>query len=76
MAYKTGNRLQQTFLPPVIEDQVGADDPVRVYDAFVDALDFKKLGISTEPMGSADEYYPLDLPDYEIILCERPGYKS
>lgn len=61
MAYKTGNRVQPTFLPPVIEDYVGLEDPVRVYDAFVDALDFKALGIPTEPSSGADEYYPKDL---------------
>jgi transposase len=58
MAYKVGDRSQQTYLPPTIDDYVGPQDPVRVYDAFVDALDFKRLGISTEPVGSADSYYP------------------
>ena len=61
MAYKTGNRMQVMLLPSAIEDYVGLKDPVRVYDAFVDALDFKKLGIPLEPQGSADEYYPKDM---------------
>ena len=61
MAYKIGNRVQQMFLPASIEDYVGPQDPVRVYDAFVDALDFKKLGIPLEAQGSADEYYPKDM---------------
>lgn len=61
MAYKTGNRMQPTFLPPVVEDYVGLEDPVRVYDAFVEALDFKVLGIPIEPTSGADEYYPKDL---------------
>ena len=47
MAYKIGDRMQNIFLPPVIDEYVGPDDPVRVYDAFVDALDFKALGIYT-----------------------------
>lgn len=58
MAYKIGNRMQQTFLPNTIDDYVGPRDPVRVYDAFVEALDFHSLGISTEPQPGADEYYP------------------
>lgn len=59
MAYKIGNRMQQTFLPPTIDDYISDRDPVRVYDAFVDTLDFNELGIPIEPYKSgADEYYP------------------
>jgi len=59
MAYKTGSRIQMTFLPPVIENYVSKQDPVRVYDAFVDALDFKALGIPIEPYkAGALQYYP------------------
>jgi len=59
MAYKTGNRTQMTFLPPVIENYVSKQDPVRVYDAFVDALDFKALGIPIDPYkAGALQYYP------------------
>lgn len=45
MALKIGNRNQYSFLPPVIDKYVGEDDPVRVYDAFVETLDFEKIGI-------------------------------
>ena len=58
MAFILGNREQQTFLPPAIEDYVSLHDPVRVYNAFVDSLDFQSLGISNEPQGGADEYSP------------------
>jgi len=61
MAYKVNNRMQQQLLPPVIDDYVGPSDPVRAYDAFVDALDLKVLGFSLEPKPGADEYYPKDL---------------
>lgn len=62
MAYKTGNRKQMTFLPPAIDDYVSKEDPVRVYDAFVNALDFQELGISIqECRAGADEYYPKDM---------------
>lgn len=61
MAYTIAVRTQMKMLPPVIDDYVGLHDPVRVYDAFVDALDFKKLGISLEPKAGADEYYPKDM---------------
>ena len=58
MAYKCGNRAQTTFLPSTIEDYVTQQDPVRVYDAFVDSLDLRALGISLDPKAGADEYYP------------------
>lgn len=58
MAYKCGNREQTTFLPSTIEDYVSKQDPVRVYDAFVDSLDLRALGISLDPKAGADEYYP------------------
>ncbi len=62
MAYIISERNQMNLFPPVIEDYVAKDDPVRVYDAFVDALDFKELGISIEPYKSgACEYYPKDM---------------
>lgn len=48
MAYKRGNREQLTMLPPTIEEYVGQDDPVRAYDAFVEALNLEGLGIEVE----------------------------
>ncbi len=45
MAYRNGNREQMMLLPPSIEEYVGQGDPVRAYDAFIEALDFSKLGI-------------------------------
>lgn len=49
MAYRTGNRNQMCLLPVSIEEYVAADAPVRVYDAFVEALDFAELGIAINP---------------------------
>lgn len=45
MAYRYGNRYQSNFFPPSIEDYIDRNDPVRAYDAFVNALDFNELGI-------------------------------
>ncbi|MCK5178000.1 MAG: transposase, partial [Candidatus Omnitrophica bacterium] len=69
MAFIPGNRTQQTFLPPVIDDYVNQHDPVRVYDAFVESLDFKTLGISFEPQGGADEYCPKAMLKLIIYGC-------
>lgn len=76
MAYKTGNRMQQIFLPNTINDYVGLEDPVRVYDAFVDSLDFRSLGIPIEFYKSgADEYYPKEMLKL-IIYGYSYGFKS
>lgn len=49
MAYRYGEREQVQMLPACIEDYVGVEDPVRAYDAFVEALDLKELGIEEDP---------------------------
>ena len=38
------DRSQTTLFPESLEDWIGEDNPVRVIDAFVDALDLKALG--------------------------------
>lgn len=48
MAYREGDRCQMTLLPPVIEDYVGQNDPVRVYDAIIEAIDIKELGLDID----------------------------
>ena len=45
MAYREGDRCQMTLLPPVIEDYVGPRDPVRAYDAMIEAMDINELGL-------------------------------
>ena len=75
MAYKTGQRIQSTLLPAVIDDYVGSQDPVRVYDAFVDALDFEGLGMNLQPQAGADEYYPKDMLKL-IIYSYSYGHRS
>lgn len=49
MAYREGNRYQVTLLPPVIEEYVGPEDPVRAYEAIVDAMDIEALGLVVDP---------------------------
>ena len=46
------DRGQLSLLPGSLDDWVDKDNPVRVIDAFVDALDLKDLGFETaEPLG-------------------------
>jgi transposase len=49
MAYRYGDRFQLGLFPQSIEDYVATNDPVRAYDAFVEALDFNTLGIEIDP---------------------------
>ena len=49
MAYRYGTRYQSGLFPQSIEDYVASNDPVRAYDAFVEALDFNDLGIQIDP---------------------------
>ncbi len=49
MAYRYGDRYQMTLFPRSIEEYIPNDHPVRVYDAFVEALDFNALGIEIDP---------------------------
>lgn len=57
MAYRYGNRHQMALLPASIEDYVGEDDPVRAYDAFVEALDLNELGIDINPSKVGNSEY-------------------
>jgi transposase len=40
------DRTQATLFPDRLEDYVGEDNPVRVVDAFVEALDLRELGFT------------------------------
>lgn len=75
MAFKFGDREQQTFFPPVIDDYVSSQDPVRVYNAFVDALDFHQLGISLIPKAGAQAYEPVRMLKL-IIYSYSYGLRS
>ena len=59
MAYRCGNRYQMDLMPPSIEEYVAEDNPVRAYDAFVESLDLRELGIEINPdkVGNS-EYEP------------------
>jgi transposase len=61
-----GSDRQQThFLPPALEDYVGADNPVRFLDAFVGKLDLRAAGFQfpkENPQGRGrPAYAPSDL---------------
>jgi len=45
MAYIHSDREQTVCFRPSVEDYIPPNDPVRAYDAFVEQLDLKELGI-------------------------------
>jgi transposase len=53
MSYLCGvSRQQRMLLPDAVEDYVGAENPVRVVDAFIEGLDLNALGFDLKPEGS------------------------
>jgi len=59
MAYRYGNRNQINLFPESMEDYIAPDDPVRAYDAFIETIDFRELGITLDAhkVGNS-EYHP------------------
>ena len=43
--YRQGNRKQTQLFPASIEEYISESDPVRAYDAMVEALNLPELGI-------------------------------
>lgn len=45
MAYRQAERKQRLLFPESLDEYISHEDPVRAYDAFVDALNIESLGI-------------------------------
>ena len=79
MAYRYGDRNQLSLFPPSVEDYVPKDAAVRAYDAMVEALDFKELGIEIEPNNVGNPQYDpkamLKLHIYGIAYGVRSSRK-
>src|SRR5215467_4671008 len=64
MTYITGHdRSQLLLLPETVDDYVGADNPVRFIDTFVDGLDLAAAGFGrvTPKVTGRPAYAPADL---------------
>ncbi len=64
MAHIEGvNRFQTLLLPEAVDDYVGADNPVRFIDAFVDELDLEQAGFERVQAKATGRpgYNPADL---------------
>ena len=68
------DREQSTLLPECLDDFIDESNPVRVIDAFVDALDLAELGF--DGVASAlphSEGIAYKSPCDEIAMCSRVG---
>jgi hypothetical protein len=53
------DRTQASLLPASLEDYIDADNPVRVIEAFVEALDLVALGFAVIPASTGrPSYHP------------------
>jgi transposase len=77
MAYRCGDRYQQTLLPKSIEDYVVGNDPVRAYDAFIEAMNMGEIGIKNEPhkVGNAS-YEPRAMIKLLVYGCSYGIHSS
>ena len=56
------DRDQATLFPERLDEAIDADNPVRVVDAFIDALDLAELGFDVEPEATGrPSYHPATL---------------
>jgi len=57
------DRYQIRLLPPVLDDYIAKDNPVRVIDAFVENLDLSELGFTKSTVAGTGRppYSPYDL---------------
>ena len=69
------DRGQATLLPECLEDWVDESNPVRVIDAFVDALDLAELGFDgVEPEATGrPSYHPSIHPEALHLRLSQPG---
>src|SRR5260370_35006500 len=69
------DRSQLLLLPEAVDDYVGAENPVRFIDAFVDGLDLAALGfIGTVPKATGRPgYAPADLLKLYIYGSRNRG---
>src|SRR5207244_3915907 len=67
------DRQQRQFLPECTEDYVGADNPVRFIDAFVESLDLRALGFQWPRENSQNRGRPAYNPG-DLLKLYLYGY--
>lgn len=57
MSFRIGHRNERVLFPPSLEEAIADSDQVRVYDAFVESLDFDSLGLKLDARRVGAPYY-------------------
>lgn len=77
MAYRYGDRYQLAMFPESIDKYVGANDPVRAYDVFIDSLDLADLEVEyiTNKVGNSN-YDPRLMLKLLVYGCSYGWHSS
>lgn len=77
MAYRYGqDRKQMVLFPQSIDEYVSGNNPVRAYDAFVDTLDLKDIGIDFDDSKVGNSQYDPRLMIKLLLFGYSYGIKS
>ena len=76
MAIKTGDRYQQNLFPTSIEEYVGKDDPVRAYDAIIEALTIKEIGLKARKSAVGNSNYDEKTMLKILVYAYSYGWQS
>jgi hypothetical protein len=75
MIRRGADRGQSTLLPECLEDWIDEENPVRVIDVFVDALDFARLGFDgvEPPATGRPAFHPSILSSFDATSVAERG---
>lgn len=76
MAYRYGERNQIPLFTESLDGSISKDDPVRAYDAFIEALDFKELGIVLDDNKIGNSEYDPKAMMKLIVYAYSYGWRS
>ena len=66
------DRSQATLFPESLDEYIGADNPVRVVDVFVDELDLRKLGFESARFASSIKLRPTSRATWSPLTKSEP----
>ena len=70
MAYREGNRNQLMMFPPSFDEMIDENDPVRMYEEFVENLDVEALGLKLNNNKEGNpEYHPKSMLKGEATIA-------
>jgi len=76
MAFKQDKRNAVTLFPASISNYVSSEDPVRVYDEFIELLDFSDLGIKRDSNKRGTSSYDPKMLLKVLVYSYSYGWRS